>query len=471
MSEPVLRDQYKNRVGQWMQTRSGRAFWPLDPRADEIDCSDVAHALSNLCRYGGHTREFYCPTDDQRVLTADLRWVPAGDLRVGDELLGFDEHPFEFGSAGTRRRRFRPSRVLTALPVTRRVIRLEMADGSTVRASEEHPWLVATKRSRNQKWCTAKEVAVAIAAGHRRYMHKFIEPWAFTPSREAGWLAGIYDGEGYLSVINRHGTQLGVSQKPGLVLDEITRVLYSLGFTALYYNQTGSPTGDVQTIQMRGGWRSVLRLLGSVRPIRLLDKFGAFLRAGEFNKQLDGAADPMEIVRAYDEGVTVCAGLETSSRTYLCEGYGAHNSVAQHAVILSRAVEERGGTVNEAYYGLHHDDAEAYLVDLPRPVKNYSALGDEYRRIEAAIMACVVKAFGLLPEMPAIVAELDSRVMIMTEKRDLMAPPPMAWVEDGTAPLEKKIIPWTPTEACAMFQGRHEHLIILRAAGITEFPR
>lgn len=47
------------RRGDWMMTYSGRAFWPLDPRADEIDPLDIAHALSMLCRYGGHVRRFY----------------------------------------------------------------------------------------------------------------------------------------------------------------------------------------------------------------------------------------------------------------------------------------------------------------------------------------------------------------------------------------------------------------------------
>lgn len=40
-------------------TSTGRTFWPLDPRADEIDVRDIARALSNLCRYTGHTARFY----------------------------------------------------------------------------------------------------------------------------------------------------------------------------------------------------------------------------------------------------------------------------------------------------------------------------------------------------------------------------------------------------------------------------
>jgi hypothetical protein len=47
------------RTGNWMQTYTGRQFWPLDPRPDDIDIIDIAAALSKLCRFGGHCRKFY----------------------------------------------------------------------------------------------------------------------------------------------------------------------------------------------------------------------------------------------------------------------------------------------------------------------------------------------------------------------------------------------------------------------------
>lgn len=43
----------------WIQTFSGKAFFPLDPNPDDIDIVDIAHALSNQCRYLGHTKRFY----------------------------------------------------------------------------------------------------------------------------------------------------------------------------------------------------------------------------------------------------------------------------------------------------------------------------------------------------------------------------------------------------------------------------
>lgn len=43
----------------WIMTYSGRQFYPLSPRIEDISILDIAHALSNICRFTGHVREFY----------------------------------------------------------------------------------------------------------------------------------------------------------------------------------------------------------------------------------------------------------------------------------------------------------------------------------------------------------------------------------------------------------------------------
>jgi 5'-deoxynucleotidase YfbR-like HD superfamily hydrolase len=47
------------RIGNWMQTIGGRAFYPLDPSPEDVDIEDIAHALSMVCRFGGHCSKFY----------------------------------------------------------------------------------------------------------------------------------------------------------------------------------------------------------------------------------------------------------------------------------------------------------------------------------------------------------------------------------------------------------------------------
>jgi hypothetical protein len=40
-------------------TYTGKHFHLLDPTPDEVDRVDIAHALSNNCRFTGHTKDFY----------------------------------------------------------------------------------------------------------------------------------------------------------------------------------------------------------------------------------------------------------------------------------------------------------------------------------------------------------------------------------------------------------------------------
>lgn len=54
-----MNDNRADRKGDWMQTYSGGMFWPLDPRAEDVKIEDIAHALSNKCRYNGHCSRFY----------------------------------------------------------------------------------------------------------------------------------------------------------------------------------------------------------------------------------------------------------------------------------------------------------------------------------------------------------------------------------------------------------------------------
>lgn len=47
------------RKGDWIQTFTGRQYWPLDPRPEDVDVQDIAHHLSNLCRFTGACKRFY----------------------------------------------------------------------------------------------------------------------------------------------------------------------------------------------------------------------------------------------------------------------------------------------------------------------------------------------------------------------------------------------------------------------------
>ena len=43
----------------WIETYTGRKIRPLNPRVEDIHLEDIAHALSQICRFTGHTKHFW----------------------------------------------------------------------------------------------------------------------------------------------------------------------------------------------------------------------------------------------------------------------------------------------------------------------------------------------------------------------------------------------------------------------------
>lgn len=124
----------------------------------------------------------------------------------------------------------------------------------------------------------------------------------------------------------------------------------------------------------------------------------------------------------------------------LCR-FGGHvrtfYSVAQHAVLASRLVPEA-----DALWALLHDASEAYLVDLPTPVKRLAAC-DGYRAIEAHLQVTIYQAFGLQGDEPASVSEAD-RALVVAEAEALLHAG-AAWCDPAdraaVADLTRRIVP------------------------------
>src|SRR4051794_35682278 len=93
----------------------------------------------------------------------------------------------------------------------------------------------------------------------------------------------------------------------------------------------------------------------------------------------------------------------------LCR-FGGHSkafySVAQHSVIVCDLLEQRGATPDELMAALLHDAAEAYLGDLPHPLKHRSELGQQFRVAEKRLEAGIAERFAL-PEAAAPLKPLD----------------------------------------------------------------
>lgn len=126
--------------------------------------------------------------------------------------------------------------------------------------------------------------------------------------------------------------------------------------------------------------------------------------------------------------------------------FGGHSknfySVAQHCVLV--AVHTLPEFRAQA---LMHDASEAYLKDIPKPIKKYLKGYEELEQLNALVIG---EAFGLeLVTLPDAVHEQDDRALF-TEKRDLRGPSPALWGGD-VPPWDEKITAWSPEEAEAKF--------------------
>lgn len=87
-----------------------------------------------------------------------------------------------------------------------------------------------------------------------------------------------------------------------------------------------------------------------------------------------------------------------------CGQSSAKITVAQHSVwVASRCFTI--GVTDDALAGLLHDASEAYMSDIPSPIKSGIP---EYKRVEGLVMACIAEKFGFEWPLSAIVKGADA---------------------------------------------------------------
>lgn len=276
----------------------------------EIDMSQVrADGVPIIGLFSG------CLTPDHRVLTSDLRYIPLGRLQVGDTVVSFDE---ECSQDGIRSRRYKTGTVLNVGRDIRDVYQVKLQSGKRFKVTGDHKWL--TKLGSNYRWTTTDHLRKGTN------IPKLLDEWETLDSYEAGWLAGMFDGEGHLSARTTTGgtvAQLGISQKEGPTLNRIKYLLASvLSETAVSSHIQNS----VCQLRIQGGLTNIAKVLGALRPERLLSKFSPEM-LGRINCP-DSRNDIVESVVYLGKLEIVKTDIDT--KTMVVEGYPHHNCFYQH---------------------------------------------------------------------------------------------------------------------------------------------
>ena len=265
-----------------------------------------------------HLLGWECVDPDAKILTVDLTWVPARQVKTGDKIIGCEERS---GRGKGSAYRLRAQTVIDRHIFVAPMVEVELENGVRTRVSTNHPIWTTRPPAKHWTWRQAS----AIRAGD---LVRYLPPWSPVRTYESGKLAAFLDGEGHLALGREYGFQLLISQAVGPTADEIAALWGELGFTATFKWLRHKRRPHEKPITTSGVTRlpDVLRALGTVRPNRLLRRFQELGFGRMTVRSLSSVA--VKSVTPIGDGPVV--GLTTDpDHTLIADGIVGHNTNAR----------------------------------------------------------------------------------------------------------------------------------------------
>lgn len=300
-----------NRQDNYLQLHNGSEIWFAG-----LDDKDRTEKILGM--------EF-CIDPDSKLLKSDLTWVKASEVSVNDELIGFPEDL-------EGHQKLEPSVVQRAdIQIADKYL-IKTNKGQTI-VSANHGFVGyfddrRTKNFRYLSWVKAKDLKVGDC------IRFACDPWEVENDRDAGWLAGMYDGEGWL---NKNSNGMGTAQRKNEAHVEIERIMRKFNLVYHEYAQKNEGYDDCHQFRTTNMW-DMLRILGKIRPYRFNHRTSsvwhnrrAFVARDSSSGYGTGRTpDPAgrhvaEIVSIEYLGKGPVVALGTSTRTFIADGFLGHN--------------------------------------------------------------------------------------------------------------------------------------------------
>lgn len=159
----------------------------------------------------------------------------------------------------------------------------------------------------------------------------------------------------------------------------------------------------------------------------------------------------------------ICIEDIAHSLSLKCRFAGHCNSfytVGQHSLHVSWLMEMRLGPM-AGLCGLMHDSAEAYVGDLPRPLKRMSVM-KIYGEIEDKILEVIFSKYCIHMKD----YKWADNILLATEKRDLLKP--LQWDWELPEPLDEDIMPKTSLYVEQAFLNTFHRLMYAKETTLME---
>lgn len=268
----------------------------------------------------------YCSIGSSRILMGDWSHKQIEDVRIGDTVVGWELRD--------GKRWLRPSKVINrGVHFSHPVNRYTLSNGRSVTCTDDHRWwrgphgggpeyaplglpphIRKDKPFKNHK-CDGRLVA----------LRELLTPIDPDIGRDAGWLAGFFDGEGTIKKNKNHPSgMICITQtmhNPGLI-DKTREILNGMGFlwSESWHSPRTAHWKDRCVFNVNGGWKERYRFLAQIAPTRrerLVDTLYG---------QLTTSKVKLEAIE--DAGHADVHWLETETENYVIEGFCSSNSFA-----------------------------------------------------------------------------------------------------------------------------------------------
>lgn len=276
----------------------------------------------------------YCTVAGTRILMADWRHKPIEEVRIGDEIVGWEK--------SNGKRYLKASKVANiGRHESQPVVRFTFSNGRSVTCTRDHRWWKGPWGSGPEyRWLQSPNSGDRAVDRARRsklvgqvpngsrgmsWVYELLTPLDVVQDRDHGWLAGFYDGEGTVRKNTHHPSgsiMLVQTMHNPQVIDETRLVLERTRFQWSETWVEPAPHRNMKfsrcCFHINGGWRERYRFLATVAPSRR-ERIAETLYGQMMTSRVTVSCEE-------DAGYADVFWLQTETGNYIAEGFCSSNS-------------------------------------------------------------------------------------------------------------------------------------------------
>jgi hypothetical protein len=201
----------------------------------------------------------YCNPPEAPIWMGDLSFKPLGEVRVGDEVVGWLDGE---RVSPNKKRVLHRARVVAVHQHVAPIVRVTFASGRVLRCTADHRWLHVRRSTKDKSQFVTPKVGRELA-----HVVDPTPPLSDALVRDAAWLGGMFDGEGSLCSGGRG--QIVISQSERVNPEVCARLEATLNRLGFDFHKWAQRSGNCNTFALRGSRQGRVNFVNWCRPAKL----------------------------------------------------------------------------------------------------------------------------------------------------------------------------------------------------------